>query len=173
MAEPDASTLLSKITLPALSEAEKALNAQPLPAGAVDLIKVYKSQRLLVLMRDYKEVRRYYVRLGHQPVGAKTVEGDSKTPEGLYIIDRRKPDSAFHLGLHISYPNGDDIARARSLHKAPGGEIFIHGLPYDTPWVNGYHRRMDWTNGCIAVSDPEIEEIYRAVGDGTPIRILP
>jgi murein L,D-transpeptidase YafK len=148
-----------------------------LAAKAVDLaadrIVVHKSKRKMVLLREGKVIRRYGIGLGQSPVGPKQRQGDSKTPEGLYTISRRNPASAYHLALQISYPNDADVERASQVGDDPGGDIMIHGLPNDDD-ESGKHRRMiDWTAGCIAVTNDEIEEIWRLVLDGTPIEINP
>ena len=134
---------------------------------------VLKSERKLVLMRDGKPIRTYKVALGGEPRGPKTRQGDHKTPEGLYVVDRRNSHSQFHKALHVSYPNADDIARARNLHASPGGDIMIHGLPNGMGWVGSGHLARDWTDGCIAVTDAEIDEIWKLVPDGTPVEIRP
>ena len=110
--------------------------------------------------------RTFEIALGMMPIGDKKQEGDFKTPEGDYFIDRRNPDSAFHLSLGISYPNENDVKRATKLGKSPGGDIFIHGRGNPTRYLV-----RDWTWGCIAVTNDEIEEIYSMVRDGTPIAI--
>ncbi len=132
----------------------------------VTKIMVFKKQRRMYLMHRRHILKTYNVGLGFAPVGDKKVEGDGKTPEGMYYIDRRNPDSEFHLSLGISYPNERDIAEAMKLGKSPGGDIFIHGRGhfYDV-------LIRDWTWGCIAVTNDEIEEIYAMVRDGTPIAI--
>lgn len=111
--------------------------------------------------------------LGREPTGAKEFEGDQRTPEGSYSIDFHKPDSDYHLALHISYPEQHDIDRAALQGLSAGSDIMIHGLPNGRRWIGRFHRRQDWTAGCVAVTDFEIEEIYRAVPDGTPIEIRP
>ena len=118
-------------------------------------------------------LKQYRVSLGGSPVGAKTQEGDRKTPEGVYRIDYRKADSAFHRALHVSYPNYKDRARAAAAGVSPGGLIMIHGIRNGLGGLGRWHRLVDWTNGCIAVSDPEIEQIWAAVPDGTPVEIRP
>lgn len=134
----------------------------------VTSIHVSKSARSLYLLNNEKVLKSYKFDLGFAPVGDKKVEGDGKTPEGTYVIDRRNPNSDFHLSLGISYPNAQDIAEARALGEDPGGDIFIHGEPN-----NGYKPEIaDWTAGCIAVKNREIEQIYAMVRLGTPITIV-
>lgn len=147
----------------------------PLPPGTrADLLVVQKSARRLLLYSHGSVVRSYRIALGHNPVGPKRREGDHRTPEGRYLIDEHNPDSAFHRSLHVSYPSAADIARARAAGYSPGGDVMIHGMRNGVGWL-GRLRRMarDWTDGCIAVSDAEMDEIYRVVPDGTPIEILP
>ena len=131
-------------------------------------ILIYKSRRELILLRGESVLRSYRVALGPHPAGHKEREGDGRTPEGRYLIDRRNPNSAYHLSLHISYPNEADRARAAALAVPPGGDIMIHGL---RPGVR--HPEDDWTQGCIAVTDQEMDEIWSLVPDGTPIEIHP
>jgi murein L,D-transpeptidase YafK len=150
------------------------LNLNPLPGVAVaDRVLVEKSRRRLTLLRDGKTLKTYSVALGGAPSGAKEFEGDQRTPEGIYTIDFHKPDSDFHLALHISYPQLPDVERAAAEGRSAGSDIMIHGLPNGRSWIGRFHRRRDWTAGCIAVTDFEIEEIYRAVPDGTPVEIQP
>ena len=106
-------------------------------------------------------------------MGPKTREGDNKTPEGLYTIDSRNAHSQFHLSLHISYPNAADRARAAKLRVSPGGDIMIHGLPPAYAHLGPLHRKFDWTAGCVAVTDSEIEEIWKLVPIGTVVEIRP
>jgi murein L,D-transpeptidase YafK len=127
-----------------------------------------KSTRSLWLMNDAKVLKKYDVDLGFTPRGHKQIEGDGRTPEGSYFIDRRNPNSAYHLSLGISYPNAKDIAYAKSIGKSPGGEIFIHGGPV----LLGDRSKPDWTAGCISVSNKEIEIMYAMVKNGTQIDIL-
>lgn len=100
-------------------------------------------------------------------------EGDGRTPEGVYSIDRRKVKSTFHRALHVSYPNDDDLAQAKARSVSPGGDIMIHGLPNGLGFLGKLHLKGDWTAGCIAVTNPQIEEIWRAVPDGTKVEIVP
>jgi lipoprotein-anchoring transpeptidase ErfK/SrfK len=138
-----------------------------------DSIVVEKGMRRLTLWANSLPLRTYDVALGQTPTGAKVRRGDNRTPEGLYHVEARNPFSQYHLGLRVSYPNAQDLARARALGVDPGGDIMIHGLPNGQGQVGTQHKAYDWTNGCVAVTDEEIEEIWSAVPVGTPIRILP
>lgn len=133
----------------------------------VDRIVVNKSRREMLLLSGEAVLRTYRVALGPNPEGHKQREGDGRTPEGKYRIDRRNPRSRYHLSLHVSYPNDADIERARGRGVSPGGDIMIHGLK------DGKHRDSDWTQGCIAVTNSEMDEIWNLVADGTPIEINP
>lgn len=133
----------------------------------VDRVQIFKQQGVMQLLSGTTSLKTYDVEFGFSPRGHKQFEGDGRTPEGTYRINRRNPNSQYHLSLGISYPNTDDVAFARSQGKQPGGEIFIHGTPI------GYVGKRDWTWGCIAVSNEEIEEIYAMVDDGTLILIVP
>ena len=144
-----------------------------LAVDKADKVLVVKSKRLLFLMRDGEILKIYKVALGKQPEGHKISAGDQKTPEGNYILDSRNPDSKFHLSIHISYPNESDMLRAQKSRASFGGEIMIHGLPHDLESIGKFHRIWDWTDGCIAVTNSEIEEIWRLVPDGTPVEIKP
>jgi murein L,D-transpeptidase YafK len=140
---------------------------------AIDRVVVEKRARRLSLMHQGKVIRTYRIALGRHPEGHKLQEGDSRTPEGVYVIDARNPQSRFHLSLHISYPNAEDRLRAAERGVSPGGDIFIHGLPNgDGDAARAYSGR-DWTDGCIAVTNAEIREIWSLVKDGTPIEIRP
>jgi len=134
----------------------------------VTRVVVMKQQRSLYLLHHNQVLRAYRVDLGYAPVGDKIYEGDGRTPEGRYYINRRNPDSKYHLSLGISYPNETDIEEARALGKSPGGDIFIHGRSR-----KNRRKGADWTAGCISVKDKEIEDIYAMVRDGTAIDILP
>ena len=134
----------------------------------VTRVIVNKGDRAMYLLNEEKVLKSYRVGLGFAPAGHKAFEGDGRTPEGEYMIDRRNPNSEFHLSIGISYPNQQDRAKALAENKSPGGDIFIHGRP----WKNRKGGR-DWTAGCIAVTNREIEEIYAMVRDGTPITINP
>jgi murein L,D-transpeptidase YafK len=130
-----------------------------------DLVVVSKKKREMVLLRGESVLRTYRIALGRAPVGPKREEGDGRTPEGRYIIDYRNARSQYHLSLHISYPDAADVARAREAGVDPGGDIMIHGLR------DGVRREGDWTQGCIAVTDEEMDEIWGLVGEGTAIWI--
>jgi murein L,D-transpeptidase YafK len=138
-----------------------------------DRILILKSARKLTLLRNGKPIRTYRVSLGSNPTGAKEQQGDGKTPEGLYRIDSRNAQSKYHRALHVSYPNAADRLRARRLHVAPGGEIMIHGWPNRWRALGFALHHVDWTAGCIAVSDQEIEEIWKLVPNGTVVEIRP
>ena len=142
-------------------------------AVKVDRIVVGKKERKLTILNNGVKIKEYTVSLGKNSVGKKNREGDGKTPEGLYIIDYHKKDSSYHLALHISYPNEVDASKAKENDVAPGGAIMIHGIRNGLGWVGGLHKLVDWTAGCIAVTNREIEEIWRAVPDGTIIEITP
>lgn len=151
----------------------KHTNIKPRNLGTVDHVLVDKSDRALFLYNQGEEVARYRIALGDNPIGHKQYQGDSKTPEGHYVLDWRNPNSRFHLSLHISYPNNNDKEYAKNLGKPPGGDIMIHGLPNDLGAVGSLMNKQDWTDGCIAVSNIEIEEIWNSVANGTPIEIRP
>lgn len=146
----------------------------PLPPAAVaDRIVVNKQERELLLVAGEKTLKRYRIALGGDPQGHKTQQGDQRTPEGIYRIAARNPYSAYHLALWINYPNRRDQTQAAHRGVSPGGDIMIHGLPNGLGWIGRLHRWVDWTAGCIAVTNAEIEEIWRAVPDGTIIEIKP
>ena len=147
---------------------------QPLPrALQADRLVVHKGERTLTLYWHGAKLKSYRVALGGQPLGPKTQRGDQRTPEGLYTASRRRKETAFHAALELSYPNADDLARARAARVRPGGGIEIHGLRDGLEWVGSAHVLFDWTDGCIAVTNTEIDELVRAVPDGTPVEILP
>lgn len=145
-----------------------------LPANTqIDKLVVYKSNRQLLAYSNGQLVRTYKISLGRQPIGDKEVEGDKKTPEGLYFINDKNPNSGYHKNLGISYPNKDDIENAKRLGKPAGGDVKIHGLRNKTGFIGKFHRWFDWTLGCIAVTDKEIDELYGSVKIGTVIEIKP
>jgi murein L,D-transpeptidase YafK len=142
-------------------------------AQQADHVVVEKRARRLTLMIGTKVFKTYTVALGGQPRGPKVCQGDNHTPEGTYVIDSRNFDSRFHRSLHVSYPNARDREAARKARCNPGGDIMVHGLPNGKGWLGRTHTLYDWTQGCIAVTNDEIEEIWQLVPNGTPIEIRP
>jgi len=143
-----------------------ALRTEP-----ADKILIEKKERRLRLFSRGEVIKTYKIALGGNPVGPKERQGDNKTPEGTYIIDSRNSNSGYHLSLHISYPNEKDKMRAKELGVSPGGDIMIHGIKNGLSWVGASHADLDWTKGCIAVTDEEMEEIYELVPNGTIVEI--
>lgn len=156
-------------------DALNALKSEPVPPskGPADRILIEKNARRLTLFAKGKTLKSYPVALGGNPNGPKQRQGDNKTPEGLYRIESRNRNSNFHLSLRISYPNEQDKKRAKELGVSPGGDIMIHGIKNGLAWVGNMHAEVDWTKGCIAVTDQEIEEIERLVPNGTTVEIRP
>lgn len=157
-------------------EKHAMLSPQPPPrlsSRIADRVLVEKNARRLTLFRNNRPIKSYEIALGRQPVGAKQFEGDNKTPEGHYVIDFRKRNSSYHRALHISYPGPQDVAFAAKQKRSAGGNIMIHGLPNGMGSMGPLHRLRDWTAGCIAVTNNEIEELWQAIPDGTPIDIRP
>jgi len=140
---------------------------------AADRVLVVKSERRLYLLRDSHVLKSYPIQLGRSPVGDKVFEGDGRTPEGLYILDRRNNGSKYYRSIRISYPNQNDIAEAREYGRRPGGLVMIHGQPNYAHVGYTDARSWDWTEGCIAVSNAAMDEIWDATTYGTPIEILP
>jgi len=145
-----------------------ALRTEP-----ADKVLIEKKERRLTLFSKGEVIKTYKIALGGDPVGSKERQGDNKTPEGIYIIDSRNGDSDYHLSLHISYPNEKDKMRAKELGVSPGGDIMIHGIKSGFSLVGASHAEVDWTKGCIAVTDEEMEEIYKLVPNGTFVKIRP
>ena len=141
--------------------------------GSVDRILIEKSTRRLMLISRGEVLKSYKIALGGNPIGPKERQGDNKTPEGTYVIDARNRDSRFHLSLHVSYPNERDKKRAKELGVSPGGDIMIHGIKNGFSGVGDAHAGVDWTKGCIAVTDQEIEEIDKLAPNGTIVEIRP
>jgi murein L,D-transpeptidase YafK len=138
-----------------------------------DSMVLDKSNRVLTMFFHGEKVREYQVALGRDPVGPKLRRGDGRTPEGLYFIEGRNPESKYHLSLRISYPSRSDLSRASRMGVTTGGDVMIHGLPPAFASVGALHRQQDWTEGCIAVTNAEIEEIWRAVPNGAKLLIQP
>lgn len=141
------------------------------PGKQADLIVVDKTARTLTLLQKGSPIRVYKVSLGAHPQRHKTQEGDERTPEGSYVIDWRNENSIAHLSLHISYPNQEDADQAAARGVSSGGNIMLHGILNGWGGLGGLHRLWDWTNGCIAVTNEEMQEIWSLVPTGTPIRI--
>lgn len=139
----------------------------------IDLVRVHKSERRMELVAKDRTIRTYRIALGANTFGHKQHEGDERTPEGRYVLDWRNPDSAFNKSIHISYPNADDKTAASEAGVSPGGMIMIHGQPNGFGWWAWLLQMFDWTNGCIAVTDEEMAEIWDMVTNGTPIEINP
>ena len=138
-----------------------------------DRVRVEKHAHRLTLWRSGEIVGTYRIALGRRPSGDKVCKGDHKTPEGLFTIDSHLPASSFHRALHVSYPDAVHRKAARRQGCDPGGSIMIHGIKNGLGWLGPLHRMIDWTDGCMAVTDREIEEIYAAVPNGTPVEIRP
>jgi len=170
-------------TVPALLAALAFLFVFPGPAAStelspvsdavVDRIVIEKSKRTMTLLKQSSEVRTYKIALGRDPVGPKVMQGDNKTPEGTYYIDYKVEKSVYHRALHLSYPNPDDVERARALGVPPGGSIMIHGMKPDKLWMGDVQYLFNWTNGCIALTNREIEEVWVLVPPWTPVEIRP
>jgi murein L,D-transpeptidase YafK len=143
------------------------------PALHADRVVVIKKDRTLQLLFQGKILKTYKIALGGEPIGPKSQQGDHKTPEGVYVLDSRNAHSRFYKSIHISYPNDQQRDSARRRGVSPGGDVFIHGLPNGFGLVGTAHRLKDWTDGCIAVTDQEIDEIWAGVANGTPIEIRP
>lgn len=139
----------------------------------VDKLIVYKSKRALLAYSGGQLVKSYRISLGAHPIGAKEIEGDLKTPEGLYYINAKNQYSGYHKNLGVSYPNEKDIAHAKSMGKSAGGDIKIHGIRNGFGFIGKLQRCMDWTLGCMALTNTEIDELFAAVPIGTPIEINP
>lgn len=147
--------------------------AQASAAALADRVVVVKSERVLHLMKNGIPFQSFAVALGPRPRGHKMMEGDERTPEGSYILDFKNPDSAFYKSIRISYPNAADTQRAAANGVDPGGLIMIHGLPNQATLPPSLIQKFNWTDGCIAVTNYEMDQIWRAVEPGTPIDILP
>jgi tetratricopeptide (TPR) repeat protein len=166
--ENDIGTLQKKI-----EALEQKVFAYAIQKGSADKILIEKKARRLMLISKGEVLKTYKIALGGNPEGPKERQGDNKTPEGTYVIDSRNKDSRYHLSLHISYPNESNKKRARELGVSPGGNIMIHGIKNGFAWVGDLHTEVDWTKGCIAVTDEEIEEIAKLAANGTIVEITP
>jgi murein L,D-transpeptidase YafK len=152
-----------------------AVTAQAVPQAVLhaDHVVVLKKERTLELRSQGKIIKTYKVALGGDPVGPKTRQDDHKTPEGTYVLDFRNAHSQFYKSIHISYPSQRDRSLARQKGFSPGGDVFVHGLPNGYGAIGAAHRLKDWTDGCIAVTNEEMDEIWKAVPDGAQIEIRP
>jgi len=145
-----------------------------LPPGAkADLVVVRKAAHRLDLYQGGALLKSYAVSLGRHPIGPKQQQGDGKTPEGQYILDYRKPDSSFYRALHVSYPAAQDLTAARARGVDPGGLVMVHGMKNGLGWLGRLHLALDWTDGCVALTNREMDEVWRAVPDGTRIILEP
>ncbi len=142
-------------------------------SGKADLVVVTKSESSLSLLREGKVLKSYRIAMGDNPVGHKLTEGDQRTPEGRYLLDYKKSDSAYYRSIHISYPNDEDRLRANALGIEPGGQIMIHGENPNSNLSPIEAQQYNWTDGCIAVTNAEMDELWRAIDEGTPIEIWP
>jgi murein L,D-transpeptidase YafK len=165
--------LLIALLFAACAFARLGPDSSPQISGHVDSILVLKREHLMQLLAGSKVVRTYKVALGRGGLAPKEGEGDGRTPEGHYVIDAKYEHSTYHKALHVSYPNTEDRVRAARLGVPPGGAIMIHGLPNGKGWVGVGHRLYDWTLGCVAVTDDEIDEVWKLVPVGTPVEIRP
>lgn len=143
----------------------------PLPQITADKVVIDKSDRVLILLRDGKQIKSYRISIGRGGIGRKTVEGDNLTPEGLYKIDRHNVRSSYYKSLHIDYPNEQDVKTAAKSGESAGSDIMIHGLRPIVAFLGKAHLLVNWTRGCIAVTNPEMDELWRAIPDGTVIEI--
>lgn len=173
-------TALSSIVLPVLLAAaghfarpQATESLRPAPDQKADSVLILKRDHVLELLAGGEVIRSYKVALGTGGLAPKEREGDGRVPEGHYIIDSRNQHSAYYKSLHISYPNTEDRKRAAHLGLPPGGEIMIHGLPNGMGWIGSAHRLRDWTKGCVAVTDQEMDQIWTMVPVGTPVEIRP
>lgn len=167
---PIVAAIFCTVAIAATVVFSRKVSAAPVRA---DRILIEKAERRLTLSQGERALKVYRVTLGPSPIGDKVCQGDRRTPEGTYRISGRNPRSAYHRSLRVSYPAARDRAEAQKAGCEPGGDIFIHGLPNGYGSIGAAHRLRDWTLGCIAVTDPEIEEIWRLVPDGAKVEIRP
>ena len=162
-------TIIGAILL--ITQTESASSSIRIPDNSINTIIVYKADRKLELRSDDNVIKTYRIALGKNPIGHKKRQGDNKTPEGTYKISGKNPNSKFHKSLRISYPNEQDILCAKNNCVNPGSDIMIHGLDKKSSWIGKAHVARDWTQGCIAVSNDEMDEIYRTIKVGATIQI--
>lgn len=147
--------------------------ASAMSSGKADLVVVTKSEASMALLRQGKVLKKYRIAMGDNPIGHKLTEGDQRTPEGRYLLDYKKSDSAYYRAIRISYPNDEDRLRADALGISPGGQIMIHGENPNSSLSPEEAQMYNWTDGCIAVTNAEMDELWRAIDEGTPIEIWP
>jgi len=164
-------SLLAALLLPSLLYTQAPLRSEDLLQA--DKVVVVKAERKLYLMHQGRSLKWFWIALGRYPSGPKVKAGDGRTPEGLYRITGRDSDSTFYRALHLSYPNSVDSERANELGVDPGGGVMIHAVPDDYEPKGPGERMIDWTNGCIAVTNADLDEIWARVPDGTRVEILP
>jgi len=158
------------VALPARAD---SFSNPPTGFQTADRVVLHKGDRRLALYRDGRELKSYRVSLGLRPTGHKEREGDFRTPEGSYLLTRRNPESEFFLSIQVSYPDAEDIAAARSNGVSPGGAIMIHGLPNIMKYSRDRYLSTDWTDGCIALSNEDMLEVWLLTQPDTPIEITP
>lgn len=166
------------MSLPPLCNATSSMQNSPSSSGTptlgkIDLVVVIKSTSKMALMRNGKIMRQYRIALGDRPEGHKLKEGDQRTPEGRYILDYKKSNSAYYRAIHISYPNDEDKLRASALGISPGGQIMIHGQNPNSSLTPQEAQKFNWTNGCIAITNKQMDELWASIEPGTPIEIWP
>lgn len=157
----------------ASADARPSVRPKGGPVPIADSVVIEKRAHRLTLYHMGRPLRRYLVALGGSPIGDKQYQGDRRTPEGIFSVDARNPKSLFHLSLHLSYPDAAHRARAEALGRAPGGNIEIHGLPLGREKIGAAQRATDWTDGCVALTNEEMETVWSAVSVGTPVHIKP
>ena len=170
-------TIISSIAFNYMTRASASstleeVSNQPIADVVIDKVFVDKSERSLQLLSGDDVIRTYHIALGDSPVGHKQQEGDQRTPVGTYTLDYKNENSIAHRSIHISYPNAADKARAQQLGVSPGGDIMIHGQMNGFGHLASINQKYDWTDGCIAVTDDEMDEIMAAITLGTPIEIV-
>lgn len=142
-------------------------------AQKADMVRVVKSKKRLYLIRDDAVFATFRVKFGADPKGHKVQQGDEKTPEGLYYLTYKNSNSAYYKSIHISYPNAEDKEKARKLGVDPGGDIMIHGQPNGYEWATFFMQMVNWTDGCVALTNKDMDKVWDAIEPGTPIEILP
>ena len=166
-------TLLLAVCVMVLYTYTKAQEQPKKPLGKIDKVVVLKSERKMQLIKNGEVLRTYKVALGNNSIGHKQKEGDERTPEGNYVLDWKNEQSHYYKSIHISYPNAEDKKRAKAQNVSPGGNIMIHGLPNGMGYVGAAHTANDWTDGCIAITNEEMDELWGSASNGTPIEIKP